>query len=1156
MKKLSLLILTIFWSGFSLSAQNYAENSVLSEGTWYKIGLTETGIYKIDASFFNNLGVNLSSINPKNIQLYGNGGQILPQRNSDFRHDDLVENAVKVVGEEDGSFDNQDYLVFYGEGPHTFTYNSEAERFQHLYNFYSDTSFYFLRIADTPGKRIEEVASLSNADIVNPASRGMDYHEVDRENLIKSGRVWLGEKFDLVTTATFAFHIPDAKADGDIRLALRVSARSDVASSFQVKAKGNTYASLNLSATNIGNYQARHFWSRGANVIIPPGEVSDDDSLRIELVYNKGNSTRSEGWLDWIEIDYDKTLDAKNADNYFFSVVDDSMGVGAVAKVELANPASGYQVWDISNPVEVNAQAYTIEGNRLIFSAAAESINNYVAFTDPVLNPISGVRISNQNLHGSPLVDYIIVTHPSFVAEAERLAQFHEDVYGRSTLVTTPQKIYNEFSSGRQDVTAIRDFIRMFWIRSEGLSPGFVNFFGDGTYIYKNISLNINTDQNFVPTYQSRDSWDPTSSYTSDDFFVCMEDNEGFWGEASGIYGDARLEVNTIDIPVGRLPVEDLEQAKNIVDKIIKYVTDPDGIGRGEWRNRIMLVADHKQEDANTHVRQANGYSNLISSANPCVHLEKIYMDNYEMITSAGVTRFPEGRQALLDGLDKGSLIVNYTGHGGEQGWSNSAILENPDLLQMKNVNKLPAVITATCEFGRYDDPGKRTGAEIMTMMPEVGAIALFTTVRLVYSTPNETLNANLYRNLFEFDEQKGRMPTMGEVMLRTKNATFIRGNLANINSRNFTLLGDPGLILNYPKLNARITEINGTEVVPGVADSLKSLSKVSIKGVLENALGTAQITADGDMDVTVFDKPSRFTTRLSPYTFQWEKNRIFSGKTSVKDGEFTFEFVVPIDVSYENGTGNMRVYFFNEEIDGAGCYNNFFVGGTDANAIVDREGPKVELFINDTTWKDGGLTDHEPRIFAKIFDENGINTVGSGIGHEITAVLDDNESQVIILNEFYEAEINDFKKGIVEYQLRDLADGEHKLRIRVWDVANNAAEAYTTFIVADNASMVLDEILNYPNPFTDETRFVLGHNQAGQNLELEIEILDTQGKLVKVLNSKFLASGNYYKELGWDGRSDQGNLISGGLYIYRVNLKNIETGKQVNTISKMVLIR
>ncbi|MDW3650882.1 MAG: type IX secretion system sortase PorU [Bacteroidia bacterium] len=1156
MRKLSLLIIGLILGGLHLSAQDYAANSVLKDGTWYKIALTETGIYKLDADFFSDLGINLSSINPRNIQIYGNGGSILPQSNSAYRHDDLVENAIRVVGEDDGSFSGQDHVLFYGEGPHTYAYNSEAERFQHKFHTYSDTNFYFLRIGETEGKRIEELASLSNPTILNPASRGMDYHEVEKENLIKSGRVWLGEKFDLATSRVFSFYMPDAKSGGDIRVSLRVSARSDVASSFQVKAKGDTYSTVNLAATNIGNYQARHYWSRAASLVIPPSAISDDDSLRIELFYNKGSSSRSEGWLDWFEIDYDKELDAGNSVMYHFSVVDDAMGAGQIADISIANSGSAYQVWNISDPTSVKAQAFTANGNTLSFGASAEGIRNYVAFSTTTHEPIAAERIDNQDLHGSPLVDYIIITNPAFLSEAERLAQFHNTHYGRSTLVTTVQKIYNEFSSGKQDVTAIRDFIRMFWVRSGGISPGFVNMFGDGTYIYKNVNQNINASTNYLPTYQSRDSWDPTSSYTSDDFFVIMEDDEGFWGEASGINGDVRFDVNTIDIPIGRLPIENKEQAQIIVDKIIQYATDPDGIGRGEWRSRIMLVADHKEGEGNTHVRQANGYSSQINDANACTHLEKIYMDNYEMITTAGVTRFPEGRQALLDGLDKGALIVNYTGHGGEQGWSNSRILENPDLIKMKNVNKLPAVITATCEFGRYDNPEKRSGAEIMTMMEDVGAIALFTTVRLVYSTPNQTLNANFYRNSFTFDQDKGRMPAMGEIMMRTKNATFVRGNLANINSRNFTLLGDPGLLLNYPKLKARITEINGSQVVPGVADSLKSLSKVSIKGVLENELGTAQINASGDMDVTVFDKPSRFTTRLSNYTFRWEKNRIFSGKTTVEDGEFEFEFVVPIDVSYEDGTGNMRVYFFNDSIDGSGCYDNFYVGGTDANAINDDQGPSVELFINDTSWVNGGITDKDPKIFARIFDENGINTVGSGIGHEITAVLDEDESQVVILNEFYEAEINNYKKGSVEYQLRDLAIGEHKLRIRVWDVANNAAEATTSFIVSDNAVMALDQILNYPNPFIDETRFQIGHNQAGQNLELEIEILNTQGQLVKVLTADFQASGNYYKELSWDGRSDQGTQIADGIYIYRVNLRNAENGKEISTVNKMVLLR
>ena len=840
-----------------------------------------------------------------------------------------------------------------------------------------------------------------------------------------------------------------------------------------------------------------------------------------------------------------------------FRMAEKQSGAGQVASINIAGMSNNYRLWDVRDPVKPVALPFSLNGNTANVSITAETASaELLAFRNPMPVALSSEPVANQDLHGLSLVDYLIITAEPFREEANRLATFHQEHYGRSTAVVTPQQIFNEFSSGMQDVSAIRDFIRMFWVKSGGVSPGFVLMFGDGSYIYKNISQNVNNSTNFVPTYQSRDSWEPTDSYTSDDFFVLLEDNEGFWGENSGARGDVQVQVNTLDAAIGRLPIETVEQAREIVSKIINYATNPGSEYYGDWRNRIVLVADHKEGEGNTHVRQSNGYTAQINAANPCFNVDKIFMDNYALTLTGGLTRFPEGREALLTAFDEGALIMNYTGHGGEQAWSNSRILENSDILKMKNTYRTPAVITATCEFGRFDDPTVRSGAEIMTMTPEVGAIALFTTVRLVYSSPNQTLNQNFYREIFTFDSLAGRMPTLGEVMYRTKNRTFVTGTLANLNSRNFTLLGDPGLILNYPKYEAVVTHINGDPIQEGQLDSLQSLGKFEVKGIIQDEFGNPLSTYNGDMDITVFDKPSLFTTRLSNYSFTWQKNRIFNGRCSVEDGEFAFSFVVPIDISYEDGQGKISLYFHNDVSDGSGCYEALYVGGTDPDALLDDQGPQVQLFINDENWVSGGLTDANPYLFARVYDENGINTAGAGIGHEITAVLDEDESNILILNEFYEADINEYRSGSVRYLLRDLELGEHNLRIRVWDVANNASEAETKFIVTDNARLVIDQILNYPNPMTDQTTFLVAHNQAGEDLELNIHIYTVDGRLVKQLNSEFTASGNVSRELTWDGTTDGGRPLTDGFYVYHVLLKNTATGEEIKAAKRLVLLR
>ena len=1156
MKRLSIIGLLIGLASQTF-AQTYADHSALSQGRWVRMAITQDGPYELDAAFLQEAGFDVGSLDPRQIRMFGRPGGMLPQANDVERPDDMPELAIVVTGEGDGVFNSGDRVLFFAQGAHGLTYNSESEQYAHEYNLYSDTSYYYLTVGPGNGMRVEEAADPGPSTFTSESNRAIFWHEVERENLLKSGRFWLGEKFDLTLQRTYAYPLISPNSDGNVWVRLNVAAMSDVNTSFDISVNGVVAGSVALNAVNIGNTETRRFWTKQGIFSIPVSSLNATDSIRVTLTYKKSGSSRSEGWLDWLEVEYGASYNVAGRDRAYFTRADKQAGMGEVASISVSGLTNNYRLWDLTNPLKPVSVPFTANGSSATASIAAETANGQLlAFRSPLSVSSSPEVVANQDLHGLSLVDYLIITPPQFREQANRLATFHQDFYGRSTAVVTPQQIFEEFSAGRQDVSAIRDFIRMFWVRSNGVSPGFVMLFGDGGYIYKYFNQNVNNNTNFIPTYQSRDSWEPTDSYTSDDFFVMLEEDEGFWGENSGVPGDSKVEVASLDAAIGRLPIESVEEAEQIVTKIIEYATNPTSDHFGDWRNRIVLVADHKEGEGNTHVRQANGYTSQIRDANPCFNVDKIYMDNYQMVLSGGLTRFPEGRDALLTAFDEGALIVNYTGHGGEQAWSNSRILENSDILKMKNTYRTPAVVTATCEFGRFDDPTVRSGAEIMVMTPEVGAIALFTTVRLVYSSPNQTLNQNFYREIFSFDSTASRMPTIGEAMYRTKNRTFQSGTLANLNSRNFTLLGDPGLILNYPKLEGRITHINGAAIQPGQLDSLKSLGRYEMSGIITDEAGNPRPDFNGEMDITVYDKPSLFTTRLSNYSFTWQKNRIFNGRCTVKDGEFSFEFVVPIDISYEDGSGKISLYFHNEVIDGAGCYEDLYVGGTDAAAQVDDEGPEVDLFINDESWVGGGMTDANPYLFARVFDDIGINTAGSGIGHEISAVLDGDQANTFLLNEFYEADLDDFRSGTVRYLLRDLELGEHTLSIRVWDVANNPSEAQTTFIVTDNARLVIDQILNYPNPVINQTNFLVAHNQAGAELELKIDILDMRGALVQQLSSEFTASGNVSRDLEWDGTDQNGRQLSDGFYVYRVVLTNKSTGEEVTAAKRLVLVR
>ncbi|MFN8393194.1 MAG: type IX secretion system sortase PorU [Bacteroidia bacterium] len=853
--------------------------------------------------------------------------------------------------------------------------------------------------------------------------------------------------------------------------------------------------------------------------------------------------------------------------NYYHFSATDNVGPGQVFDFQFSGGNSSYRVLDVTDPLNVSLVSSSLNGSNLSFAVAADSTKQFVAYTSIGFKRPTGAKlIQNQNLHGLTQAEFLIITHPDFWVDANRLAEFHRSHYGHSVNVVRIGDVFNEFSSGAVDPTAIRDFAKMFYDRGQNTSSPFryLLLFGDGSYDYKAIQTAAGT--NYIPTYQSRRSQLPTHSYTSDDYYGFLDDGEGFWGEQAHnrdnetiplflAEGDTVLVDHGLDIGVGRFPAANAAEAKAIVDKIISYHQDANGYG--SWRNRVVLVADHKDDDTDTHVRQADGYTTQIEASSPCTNIDKIYMDNYVMENQASGDRFPDGKAALLKALDEGSLIVNYTGHGGEVGWSNAQILDISDINKISNDTRLPAYITATCEFGRWDDPDRKSGAEVLLTRDGGGSVAMFTTVRVVFSGPNHTLNTNYYNNVFTFDSAMGRMLTMGEVFERTKNASWG----GSVNNRNFSMLGDPAMILAYPHHRAVVTSINGNPVITNVVDTLSALNLVTISGEVRDPQGNLLNTYNGDLSAIVYDKPSKFTTRRYPFDFIWRKNKVFRGSSTVQNGLFSFEFVVPIDISYEDNlpdlNGKISLYFHNTTSDGGGCSENIFIGGTDSAAISDNRPPDMDLFMNDIKFADGGLVGQDATLIAEIFDENGINTVGTGIGHELTAVLDDDESEVFVLNDFYEANKNSYQEGTIRYPFKDLSVGEHNLRVKVWDVANNnSREGEVNFIVADDANMALGHVVNYPNPFTTNTKFFIEHNRNGNALKVLIKIYTVGGKVVKTLEDNFFAEGNLYCDLEWDGLDDYGDAIGRGVYVYEVVVKDETTGERISTFEKLVVLR
>jgi hypothetical protein len=1105
-------------------------NSVLASGDWYKLQITETGVYKIDYSMLQDMGLDPSAINPQNIRIYGNGGGMLPQANAENRADDLLENAIMVVGEADRSFDQNDYVLFYAKGPHDWYYDEVYEMFRHRYNYYADHACYFLTIGSEKGKRIQEGnTSTQAADYVSTTYQFRSFYEENKKtevsDYVKSGRDWFADEFALTTKRIFSFTVPSINKSEAVKFISSVAGRSSTMNAFSLLVDGNKYTQ-SIIAVNTSDYLAQY-----CNVNVLKKEfMPTTANLDFNYEYIKPNSS-SIGWMNYLLINATSNLIINSGQLKFRDI---HSRAAQTTEYRLTSTLSDLEVWKLSNHTEPGKIAVNKQGNYFYFRSEDSLITEYIAFEhQKAKKPVFLEKIENQNLHAIENVELIIISHGDYLDAANKLADHRRNHDGYTVEVVEISKVYNEFSSGTQDVTAIRDFVKHVYDKAN--TPGrelkYLLLIGDASYDYKDV-LTGNT--NDIPTYQSPEIYSPIYSYASDDYFGFLDDNEGDWDDELG------TQYHKIDIGIGRLPVNSADQAMKVVDKIINYSNVSTF---GDWRNMIAFVADDVDDSGlNAHVEQSESLTNYISNNVKFMNIQKIYMDAYQQVSSPNGHKYPEATKAINDRMQNGALIMNYIGHGGEVGWAHERVLEVADIKSWENINNTPVFVTATCEFSRYDDPARVSAGELVLLNTEGGGVALLTTSRVVWVHANNDLTNKLYKNNI-FEMTGNRHKTLGEVIMLTKNlSTF------NENTRKFILLGDPSMKLALP---------DNRVVATGVPDTIKAFQLVEIKGEVQDPLGQKMTSFNGSVYPTIYDKETMLTTldnddKGKALDFYTRKNIIYKGQASVTNGEFSFRFVVPKDISYFNGEGKISFYASNNEVDATGYYEELVVGGTADTIVYDTSGPVVELYIGDTNFVSGGITNENPVLLARVFDSSGINTVGNGIGHEIIAFLDDDEA--IELNDYYQSYINSYQAGEIVYPFKNLEEGMHSLSLKVWDVHNNSATASINFVVVIGEELRIDKLMNYPNPFSHSTTFSFEHNFAGQQLEYSLGIYNTQGHLIKMLEGDVFADGNREIVFDWSPYNEYALSMESGVYVYRL-LVQTENGQSASKSGRLIYI-
>ena len=1123
------------------SSPNYASTSAMAWGNWYKIGLPESGIYKLTYDDLVDLGINVANVAPRQIRMYHNGGGVLPEMNSESRYDDLVEIPIYVAGESDGSFDRNDYILFYGRGPVTWSFNSERGVYEHNQNPFEDYSYAFVVTGQGNGKRIAEAAPIT-ASVNETISQFIDYqvHEVDKFNLNKTGRTYYGDKLEGNAMLNLTFDFPNAVTSRAAQIHSELAGRNFKPASFTLLVDGVTKDTYTVPTVSSSAQELTYAKMVGGWVTAYP----TGNSMALTLRHNSTSTTTSDGYVDYISVNAWRELKFIGPQMRFRNP--EASIINKVYEYRLSNANQQVQVWNVTNPVEPKIVNGQLNGNVFSIKVMGNQLNEFYAFNGSSYSTAKMIgQVGNQNLHGLRDVDFLIVTYPDFMEAAERLMALHNRIDPELNIsVTTPEQIYNEFSCGAKDISAIRDFCRMLYLDSSaGHRIKYLLLLGDCSYDYKNRSGIVD----FVPSYETVASLAMDETFVTDDFFGCMDENEG------SIYH------SLADIGIGRFTVSTLEQANQMVDKVERYVTK-DASAMGAWRNVVTFFTD----DESGFVKNAEKMAKMLPSVGgEGIVVDKIYLDAYQQISSPGGEICPEVNAAVNSRMEKGTLVLNYTGHGGEVQLAEEKILQRKDVDSWRNAPMYPLMITGTCEYSRFDDHERTSLGEYAFLNQYGGMVAMFTTSRVTYGGDNLNFNIGVYNNLFRI--VGGEHYRLGDVYRMAK-------TLGSKEEKRYVFFGDPALRLAYPTWSVETTAINGQphvmvydsiqindstwEVHPVYRDTLRALQPVEIQGVVKDLSGNVAANFNGMVQVTVYDKEAELSTlgtAADPVEFKLRNSVIFNGKTNVKDGRFTINFIVPRDIAYRFGQGLINYYATDYEVDANGNDDNFIIGGFYDDAFVDNEPPTIQLFIDDTLFVSGGLTGENPKLLAFVEDESGINTTGAGIGHDITATLNGPSRNSYCLNDYFVSEINNPGKGQIAYKMQDLPDGDYTLTLKVWDIYNNSNTATINFTVVHSDGMMAENPANWPNPVTDETYFTFDHNQVGNNLKVDIYIYDIMGRWVTTLSETVTGTSTRIAPIRWNGRGAHGETLRNGIYVYRIVATN-DKGEYTLMVSKLVL--
>ncbi|MCZ6703323.1 MAG: type IX secretion system sortase PorU [Ignavibacteria bacterium] len=1103
------------------------KNSVLSSGDWVRFETPEEGIFKLDFNFLLSAGFDPSAIDPRTIKIFNNGGKTLSENLLEPRPVDLVENAIKIIGESDGKFDQGDYIIFYGRGSSFWDYDKnsgEIKRFRHTY---SDHNYYWITYGGVNGKRIQDKTGLNTSPKYNQnSSLAFTDFEEDKINIGKSGRDYYGDDFSQAIISRSYLNTLNGRLSSEpINYKFRFANGSSGSLTLRISENNSLIFNGILNGYGDARYTAGKTHSFSA---VFTGTLPDNRSvLKFSIT---PTSVTTVGYLDYFEISYSRDLKAFDNNILFFSkdttaIIEYYLNGFTSTNIEVFDVTDYSNVQLITDPVQLSGgdikfQISESEGN--VSKYIAIGSGNYVV-------PVNPVSVSNSNLRGiQDGAKYIIIAPKIFIEAAIRLKNFRENdaPVPISTIVVDVDEIYNEFSSGVLDVTAIRDFIKYAydnWL----ITPVYVLLLGKGTFDYRNIA---GFNDNFIPTWQTKESMNLLSSFTSDDYFVNVDGIDGF-----------------MDLAPGRLTASNVTEANNYISKVIDYELNSK---KGLWRNLITLVADDGFTstgfEGSEHTRPTEKIANEILPKS--FDLKKIYLADYPVVITGAGRRKPQVNEEIINTINNGTLLVNYIGHGSPELWAHEVVFEKSVTIPQLHNSEYFFLVAATCDFAYYDIPNFESGAEELLFLRNSGAIGGVSSARLVFSFQNHLLNFQLLTDLLS-------APRDTLNLIRTMGASYFntRQSFNGTNDKKYHLFGDPVLRLKVPQYEGKMDSINGQPLIGEV--QVRALSNTKITGTILTPDNEKWADFNGEGILTVFDSERiKLLEQINDFPMVIQGGVIFNGRVSISNGEFGTNFAVPKDISYENKNGKVIFYFFDDNSDGLAFTKNIIVGGTDTTAVNDGEGPEIEIFFDDAKFNNAFLVGPEPNLIVKLSDETGLNTTGTGVGHKLEGILNGDNSNPIDFTNHFKGELDaGGKAGEINFKFSKMEEGEYNLLVKAWDVFNNFSSESAFFAVVSDDQLVIRDVYNYPNPFSSKTTFTFQHN-LDQLIDVRVKIYTIAGRLIKEINTKNI--DQKFVKIDWDGRDEDGDNLANGAYLYKINVRTVDGDFSKSILGKMAVIR